>query len=339
MRFRHAHIISVLFCVLSLCGCDDRPENVLSQQKMEDLMVDIHKAEAVIDMNSGRYESDSVRKTMKQSIFLKHGVTQEQFDTTLVWYGHHIKEYTELYEDIVAQLEYEESELSGIKSSNVHKRRSPVRHYPSAGDSADIWSKRRAWVISNEGNSDNVIKFDFATQSDNKNGDRYMLVFEMSNCPSNKTDVFLAADYFDGTTSYVLRSAAYEGVNRYLLQGDSTKKIRRIFGYIKARPEAGDVCFIDSLILLRTRFDRQLYATFDKQKWVGPASLDPEYRAKVNAARQAEAEAKRAAEAEQAEAESSRRLVRRNYRVRPAEDVDQSSEMTEVSDTTAMQDN
>lgn len=337
MSFRQVHIILMLSGMMLLCGCANRPDNVLSQQKMEDLMVDIHKAEAVIDMNSARFADDSVRKTMKQSIFLKHGVTQEQFDTTLVWYGHHIKEYTELYEDIVAQLEYEERELSGIKSSNVRMGRSPVKRYPSAGDSADIWSKRRAWVISNEGNSDNVIKFDFATQSDNKNGDRYQLVFELSNCPDNKTDVFLGADYFDGTTSYMFRNVAYEGVNRYLLQGDSTKRVKRIFGYIKARPEAGDVCFIDSLLLLRTRFDRQLYSTFDKQKWVGPASLNPEYRAKVDAARRTEAEARRAAEAEQEELESTRRLVRRNYRVRPAEGIDQSSEMTEASDTTTVQ--
>lgn len=336
MRFKCVHITLLLLCVVSLCGCSRRPDNVLSKQKMEDLMVDIHKAEAVIDMNGSRFENDSVRKTVKQSIFLKHGVTQEQFDTTLVWYGHHIKDYTELYEDIIARLEDEERELSGIKSSNARSGRSAVKRYPSAGDSADIWSKRRAWVISNEGNSDNVIKFDFTTQSDNKNGDRYQLVFELSNCPENKTEVFLAADYFDGTTSYMFRNAAYEGVNRYLLQGDSTKKVRRIFGYIKAHPETGNVCFIDSLILLRTRFDRQLYSTFGKQMWVGPASLNPEYRAKVNAAKRAALEAERAAAAEQEDMESTRRLVRRNYRVRPAEGAGVQPVETESSDSIGM---
>ena len=55
MSFRQVHIILMLSGMMLLCGCANRPDNVLSQQKMEDLMVDIHKAEAVIDMNSARF--------------------------------------------------------------------------------------------------------------------------------------------------------------------------------------------------------------------------------------------------------------------------------------------
>lgn len=313
---------------VGLLGCDSQPDGGISKNKMVELMTDMHKAEAVIDMNSAQYKDDSLKKAMRQSVLMKHGVTQAQFDTTLVWYGHHAKQYDELYDEIVARLEDESRELSNVKSPVMREGMPQVKRYPSAGDSADIWSKRRVWTISNEGINDNTIRFDFATQSDNQNGDRYQLSFKFTNSSNNDIEVYLGADYYDGTLSYIHRLSGLEGVNRYVLQGDSTKKIKRVYGYIKANPGDGDVCFIDSLQLLRTRFNSSLYGVFKNQKWVGPHYLDPEYRTLVDANRkkqQAEEAAAEAEEKKQAEIDAQRRVQRRNYRVRPQEDVEADS--------------
>ena len=313
-------------CILSVSAlllmcCSSRPEGVLGQSAMVDLMADMHKAEAVIDMNSAAFNNDSLKKAMRQSVLMKHGVSQAQFDTTLVWYGHHAKQYDEMYEDVLKRLEEESQELSNVKGPVLREGMAQVKRYPSAGDSADVWSKRRVWVISNSGVEDNAIMFDFKTQSDNKKGDRYNLSFKFTNSSNNELEVFLGADYADGSMSYIYRVSGIEGINRYVLQGDSTKEVRRVFGYIKASPRGSDVCFIDSLQLLRTRFSPSQYVTFAQQSWVGPKYLHPDYRAKVEANRrqqQAEEAAAQAEEKRQAELDAQRRVQRRNYRVRPA---------------------
>ena len=324
------HISSLLLMSVAvaalfiMCGCSSQPYGVVSQSKMVELMADMHKAEAVIDMNSAQFNNDSLKKAMRQSVLMKHGVTQAQFDTTLVWYGHHAKQYDEMYEDVIALLDEEKQELSDVKGPVMREGMVMAKRYPSAGDSADVWSKRRVWVVSNEGCSDNTIFFDFKTQSDNQNGDRYNLSFKFTNSSNNRLEVFLGADYYDGTLSYVYRESGTEGINRYTLQGDSTKKVRRVFGYIKAVPMGSEVCFIDSLQLLRTRFNSSQYNTFKQQKWVGPHNLDPEYRALVNANREkrkAEEAAAIAEEKRKAELDAQRRVQRRNYRVRPDEPV------------------
>ena len=306
-----------------LWGCGSQPEGVIAQGDMVDLMADMHKAEAVIDMNSAQFNNDSLKKTMRQSVLMKHGVTQAQFDTTMVWYGHHAKKYGEMYDEVIDKLDEEGRELSNIKGPIMREGMTQVKRYPSAGDSADVWSKRRVWIVSNEGTSDNTIFFDFKTQSDNQNGDRYHLSFKFTNSNNNRLEVFVGADYYDGTLSYIYRESGTEGVNRYVLQGDSTKKVRRVFGYIKADPDDGDVCFIDSLQMLRTRFNSSLYGSFKQQKWVGPHNLDPEYRALVKAnpeKQKAKEVAAEAAEKRQAEIDAQRRVQRRNYRVRPQEE-------------------
>lgn len=322
MRYLELFILIMVLTVLH--GCSSRPAGGISQRKMVDLMVDLHRAEAVIDMNSTQFNSDSLKMAMRQSVLMKHGVTQAQFDTTLVWYGHHAKQYDELYKDVIARYDEELQELSNIKGPVLREGLVMPKRYPSAGDSADVWSKRRVWTISNTGGNDNAIMFDFKTQSDNQNGDRYHLSFKFTNSNNNDLEVFLGADYYDGTLSYIYRSTGVEGINRYTLQGDSTKKIKRVFGYIKAHPKGSDICFIDSLQLLRTRFNSSMYGTFEQQEWVGPHSLDPEYRALVAAQREkqkAEEAAAIAEEKRQAELDAQRRVQRRNYKVRPDENV------------------
>ena len=92
---------------LLFASCDRTPDYVIKPDDMASLLVDIHKGEGVVDLNSSAYRSDSARKVLKQSIYMRHGVTAEQVDTSLVWYGHNIEKYIEVYDKVIAQLEKE----------------------------------------------------------------------------------------------------------------------------------------------------------------------------------------------------------------------------------------
>lgn len=45
---------------------------------------------------------------------MRHGVTREQFDTTLVWYGHHIETYMKIYDRVVERLKAENEEAKKL---------------------------------------------------------------------------------------------------------------------------------------------------------------------------------------------------------------------------------
>ena len=68
-------------------------------------MADIHTGEAVVEQNRQYYPDDSARQVFRQSIYMKHGITPEQFDSSLSWYGHHITEYMALYDRTIEILE------------------------------------------------------------------------------------------------------------------------------------------------------------------------------------------------------------------------------------------
>lgn len=266
---------AILLLLLLLAACHSRPAKVIAPDKLEDLLVDLYKGEAIIEANRNVYKTDSLKAVVKQSIFLKHGVTQEEYDSSMVWYGHNVKAYMKVYDNVVARLEDEEYDLknSGASASRKSARRL-TKKYLSSGDSADIWDKEPAYVLMPQYGT-NVLRFDYNTKSDDKNGDRYNLIFRVQNATSH-VKALIGVDYPDGTSSLAYRNNASEGENIIALQCDSTKRIRRVYGYITARPMAREMIFVDSIILLRTRLDSAQYRSFATQRWHGPERLRPD---------------------------------------------------------------
>lgn len=267
-------LLTFVFIALLLVACNSRPDKVLSDDDMEDLLVDIFKSEAIIELNSSEYSNDSMKAVVKQSVFLKHGVTQEQYDSSVVWYGHHVNKYVKIYENVIARLNDEELDIKKIDKSAPVAVKTAKRTYPASGDTADVWENERVWIFMPQYGT-NILRFDCKSKPDDRNGDRYKLVVRVRNAISS-VGAFIGADYYDGSSSYAYRTSLIDGDNSLTLQGDSTKRVRRVYGYITAKPSSGEVVLVDSIMLLRTRLDHSQYSSFNYQKWAGLKSMNPE---------------------------------------------------------------
>lgn len=242
-----------LICALALMavGCDDTPEYVVPHDKMVDLLVDIHIGESVVDVNRRDYRNDSLKKVLKQSILLKHGVTQQQLDTSLVWYGHHLEEYLDVYDDVIARLENE------IKLADEASSGEDVLVVSVAGDSVDVWNGIR-YRIFNENSPSQYLSFVLKHDENTEIGDEYMWEFRLQNNRSNVA-WSMAADYNDGSTDFATGVASSNNWNQLRLMTDSAKTMTRIYGMARVIPAKGEVVYVDSISLMRTRFDETTY--------------------------------------------------------------------------------
>lgn len=259
--------------LLMFVGCSKTPDYVISEDNMASLMVDIYKAEAMVEEESGKYTSDSLKLVIRQSVFLKHNISQEQFDTSLIWYAHHLDVYDKVYEDVVGQLNAELQELSkndftavaNVVNNNV---KPSVPRFRMVGDTADIWERSRTWILLS-GFAQNVIAFDNKPDKECMKGDKYELAFKLVN-PRNGMKVFIGVEYKDGATSYIYRIANNSGWKHYKIQSDSLREVTRIFGYLSYESKPTHTVFVDSVELLRTHLDRATYGgTFAQQKIIG----------------------------------------------------------------------
>ena len=111
-------ILSLLFLVFT--SCDklpvEKPENLIKEKKMIDMLVDIHIAEATfINM---RYDSIIKRSSSANfyySILEKYEVPDSVFEKSFVFYASVPKDFEEMYRKVMNQLSEIEQEYSGRK--------------------------------------------------------------------------------------------------------------------------------------------------------------------------------------------------------------------------------
>ncbi|KAB4403140.1 DUF4296 domain-containing protein, partial [Bacteroides thetaiotaomicron] len=83
-RFRF-HLCCVCMLALAIAGCKvKRPDDVISESKMENLLYDYHLAKS---MGDNLPYNENYKKTLYlDAVFKKYGTTEAVFDSSLVWY-------------------------------------------------------------------------------------------------------------------------------------------------------------------------------------------------------------------------------------------------------------
>lgn len=125
----------MLICLMASVSCIDRPESVLSEKEMIDLLVDVHRSEGLLDLQSGHAFSDEeFQQAVMASVLVDHGVTRAQYDSSLMWYAKHLKLFVRVYSHVDEKLEDEAEYWNQLVADSREFKIS------EAGDSVELWS-------------------------------------------------------------------------------------------------------------------------------------------------------------------------------------------------------
>ena len=189
-------LIPVLLVTLS---CRQTPDYVIQEDDMAELLADIQVANAVVELNLDYYNNDSLKKVVKQSVFARHNVTQEQFDTSLMWYGHNLDIYKDIYENVTNILEYRQKEVQ-------QEARKAGQQLVATGDSVDIWNGSHNLLFDKRQNGEIIqLAFSLSSDNDSRPGDRYVWKLDAKNT-RQPADLLIGIDYKDGTSEYQTKS-------------------------------------------------------------------------------------------------------------------------------------
>lgn len=283
------HISFLLLLVLSMLACGRTPRGVMSVNKMADVIVDLQLADAYIESHSRDFDTDSSKLVLKQSVFRKHGISQQDYDSSLVWYAHNMEDYYRAYDKAVNKLKNRYEKLDGAGNAAPGEMMAegvplgePTHHAtprnPRPGgpahlkklntdakaDTFDMWQGRRDYVLT-QGAGRGFITFDVQPDAGKQRGDRYQLAYLLNRC-GNEFKVCLAVDYTDGATSQITRGTNSDGWVTVDVQSDSARQVRRIYGYVSYDMKPGRVAFVDSLMLIRTHLNAGNYGFINAQR-------------------------------------------------------------------------
>ena len=116
---RNKYIILLLGLVL-LIGC--RPKGIISSREMRDILIDLHKTDGLLQVCGYQHGYDETRNIYYAMVLEKHGITQAQFDSSLVWYTNNPQIFNKIYPKVMERLEADLSVEEQIREANREKK-------------------------------------------------------------------------------------------------------------------------------------------------------------------------------------------------------------------------
>ena len=116
MRVARMKIVYCLLLCLALVGC--RPHGVLSNREMREVLCDLHRADGAIQVAGYNYSHDQEVAGYYKNVLDKHGITQAQFDSSLVWYTNNPQIFNKIYPKVLERLEADLAVETQIRDAN-----------------------------------------------------------------------------------------------------------------------------------------------------------------------------------------------------------------------------
>lgn len=236
---------------LLVVACNDVPDHIIQPEQMAGLLADMHKAECVVEANSGTFPTDSTKRALRQSVFARHGFTSEQVDSSMKWYGYHMEKYVEVYDRTLEILNDELAKAEQVAGSSLAG--TSAGSMAMEGDSVDVWMgvRTRRFAPNQPGD---VITFSLSGDPNWENGDVYRMKAKLLSNHHNARFT-MAVNYTDGTIDYMSTPFVGDGWHEMRFALDSAKVARGISGVLHYPVGKGDIAFIDSISLTRTRWN------------------------------------------------------------------------------------
>lgn len=212
--------IGMLLVALIFTACI-RPNGVLSQSEMTDVLVDMHKTDALLAEKNIAYGQYSRKAPYYNYIFKKHGITKAEFDSSLVWYTKNPQKFENMYDDVIKKLtalqkDVDDNKFHPIDYANLGKIRT------------DIWTKATRHAFTKDSAR---TKLDFEIkQADLLYRDVYELklllkIAKEDSCKKQRIE--LRINYYNGTSDHSFVTVQNDGLTRrFTIRMPAYKKLK-----------------------------------------------------------------------------------------------------------------
>lgn len=215
--------------LLLLAACKPRtPRQYIQPDDMEDILVDYYMARAMAQRESFSHQQREYHTALyTDAVFSKHGVTQAQFDSSLVYYYTRSDRFYPIFERVNERLD-EKALVLGASEGEIGK----YARYNATGDTANVWPDRPTALLLPQPPYNH---WDFSIDADSayRRGDALMIMFMsdfMYQSGAKNGTVYMALDYGDTVVSRS-QSFSVSGLTQMRLPEDTTRTIRRVHGF------------------------------------------------------------------------------------------------------------
>ena len=229
------------------------PSDVIQPDEMEDILYDYYISQAMAGQALNQKDASYDRYVYFSAVLQKHGVTEADFDSSLVYYYSNAKRLHGIYSSL--------SERIGNEAMGLGASVSEFNKYSSlseSGDTANIWQDATSLLLTPYAPSN---KFTFSIKADStyKVGDSFF-VFFMSDfiyqAGTKDAVVYVAVRYDNDSVSTHVTHIGVSGVSRLRIPANDESKVSNIDGFVYLNRGSDDSRTLKLLFISQMQFVR-----------------------------------------------------------------------------------
>ena len=273
--------IIILLLLLLTAACGDRPGGVPSRGKMERILYDYHKAQAI--MNVGVEDRSLNAEECMLYVLNKHGMNSEMFDSAMIWYCEHPDQLQKIYQHLEERLKAEDEEMQAkVGTSNMSSI------YSEGGDTTNLWTGAPLIVLRPE-NLQCVEQFTLKADSSYHKNDRFIFNADTKFVKEDQSlrsilYMCLSIKTADGKTYSQVNETRVSTIQRIDLSQSTDEEIKEVSGYFyyKADKTAKSICVINGISLVRMHIEEKVDTTANDSTAADSIDIDNQPRMQVS---------------------------------------------------------
>lgn len=220
--------IAKILPALLLFSCRPQvPDKYIQPGEMEDLLYDYHLSQGVASVEEGDGNGDYKRRLYFLAVLKKYGVSEADFDSSMVYYYSHADRMAEIYKSLEERLDADAQKIGA--SGGTH-----TVMLSANGDTANVWNGVRSKVLSAVP-LNNRLDFHIVADTSYHANDMLQLSFRSSFLYQEgmKDAVALMAVTYEGDTVVSrYQRVMSSGETRLTINEKNDKRIKEIKGFI-----------------------------------------------------------------------------------------------------------
>ena len=245
-------ILPLILALILLAACDDRPKDVLSRGKMEDVLYDYHIMQGIINQLPDN-EREAKAEDYINAVYAKHGITEAQFDSSIVYYNRHSKELHKIYTNLKERYSIVNDEIQLVNGNN-----DMMAIFATGGDTTNLWNSARLLTLRNK-NLLNKESFTILADTSFRRSDQFILTLTPVFIKERREDydialyVGLSVLYTSGKHVGTTRVINNDGLQQLTLQTSAADDVKSLTGffYYRGKKTMRNLCLIDNISLVR----------------------------------------------------------------------------------------
>ena len=224
------------------------PSDVIQPDEMEDILYDYYISQAMAGQALNQKDASYDRYVYFSAVLQKHGVTEADFDSSLVYYYSNAKRLHGIYSSL--------SERIGNEAMGLGASVSEFNKYSSlseSGDTANIWQDATSLLLTPYAPSN---KFTFSIKADStyKVGDSFLVNFMSDFIYQAGTKD--AVRYDNDSVSTHVTHIGVSGVSRLRIPANDESKVSNIDGFVYLNRGSDDSRTLKLLFISQMQFVR-----------------------------------------------------------------------------------